>query len=194
MHSGNTGFLLNNIPTDFVYCDGITTYLAETECHIFNVLNCLRKNEMAHLCKCTQTIWFHNYRNCRIIASVNSHKIEFQKVSKVTGNTGYIQGTTLHNQVQPLPDLQPSDVMTKIPKFPYQDFNSNSLKFHFTQHFELCTLSYRNAHYWNNRMNTFSLLDCWRVYVGYHFIFSIYNKVFRTYPVRKSSSTFSIFH
>ena len=42
MRSGNTGFLLSNIATDFVYCDGITTDLAEIDCHIFNVLNRLR--------------------------------------------------------------------------------------------------------------------------------------------------------
>jgi hypothetical protein len=39
---------------------------------------------------------------------------------KFTGNVGYIQGTTLHNKVQTLPDLQPShlkptEVMTTIP-------------------------------------------------------------------------------
>ena len=91
---------------------------------------------MAQLRKCTQTILFHNYRNCRIIASVNSCKIKFQKVSKVTGNTEYIDGTTLHNQVQPLPDLQPSDVMTKI-SLPRFQFKVTKISFHTT---------FRNVH------------------------------------------------
>jgi len=83
----------------------------------------------------------------QIMANVNSCKVKFRKVSKATGNVGYIQGTTLHNPVQPLLDLQPTKV-TKISLIRFQ-FKITKISFHTT--FQIVhTKCYHNAHYWDN--------------------------------------------
>jgi len=74
------------------------------------------------------------------------------------GNVGYIQGTTLHNQVQPLRDLQPShlqptEVMTKISLRRFQ-FKIIKILFHTT--FQIMyTKCYHNTHYWDNRKTNY---------------------------------------
>jgi len=71
-----------------------------------------------------------------IMANVNLCKIKFQNVPKAMGSVGYIQGPTLHIQVQPLPDLQPShlqtsEVLTKISLRRFQ-FKIIKISFHTT--------------------------------------------------------------
>jgi len=92
-----------------------------------------------------------------IMANINSCKVKFQEVSNATGNVGYIQGTTLHNQVQPLPDLQPSHLQpTEVTKTSLRRFQFKVIKISFHTTFQIIhTKCYHNTHYWNNRKTNY---------------------------------------